>query len=366
MAIRVLHIVTYMGRGGLETMLMNYYRHIDRNKVQFDFLVHRDFEADYDKEILSLGGKIYHISRLVPWSKKYKTEMKKFFEEHPEYKIIHVHQDCLSSVALKCAKESGIPVRIAHCHSSSAVKNMKYPIKLYYMKRIPEFATRLFACGKQAGNWMFGKNKYTIVRNAIDTNKYRYSPENEKIVRAKLGLSNDIVVGHVGNFTTAKNHSFLIEVFREILCIEPNAKLLLVGGGDGMKAIKDKVKCLGIEKNVVFTGVRTDVNDLMQVMDVFVFPSLYEGVPVTMIEAQATGLPCIISENVSDECIITTGLVAIKKLSDSVGDWAQIILEKSNVMKENHIQEIRNAGYDIIEETKKLEEFYLRKCQGEK
>lgn len=129
MAVRILHIVTYMGRGGLETMLMNYYRHIDREKIQFDFLVHREFEADYDAEIKELGGKIYHISKLVPWSNSYKKKLKSFFMEHPEYKIVHVHQDCLSSVALKCAKECGIQVRIAHSHSSSAVKNIKYFIK---------------------------------------------------------------------------------------------------------------------------------------------------------------------------------------------------------------------------------------------
>ena len=144
MPIRILHVVTYMGRGGLETMIMNYYRHIDREKVQFDFLVHRDFEADYDQEIRSLGGKIYHISRLVPWSSSYKKELKNFLKEHPEYKIVHVHQDCLSSVALQCAKECDVPVRVAHSHSSSAVKNLKYPIKLHYMKKIPCYATKLY------------------------------------------------------------------------------------------------------------------------------------------------------------------------------------------------------------------------------
>ena len=135
--IRVLHVVTYMGRGGLETMLMNYYRHIDRSKVQFDFLVHREFEADYDEEIKSLGGRIYHVSRLVPWSRKYKAELRRFFRTHSEYKIVHVHQDCLSSVALQCAKECGIPDRIAHSHNSNQDKNIKYLFKRYYMRKIP-------------------------------------------------------------------------------------------------------------------------------------------------------------------------------------------------------------------------------------
>lgn len=360
MCVRVLHVVTYMGRGGLETMLMNYYRHIDRSKVQFDFLVHRDFEADYDKEIQSLGGRIFHVSRLVPWSKSYRTELRKFFREHPQYKIVHVHQDCLSSVALQCAKECGVPVRIAHSHSSSAVKNLKYPIKLHYMKQIPHYATNLFACGKQAGNWMFGGSSYAIVRNAIDTVDYQYSPAVAAQTRAALGLNDSIIVGHVGNFTPAKNHLFLLEVFQEMLKVEPKARLVLVGGGDGMNSVQERAKAMGIQKQIIFTGVRTDVNRLMQAIDVFVFPSLYEGLPVTMVEAQASGVPCIISDHVSKECIVTRGLVTSKRLDESPEQWAKHILQQSRRSRENHIEEIRKAGYDISTAAKQLESFYLR------
>lgn len=359
--IRVLQVVTYMGRGGLETMLMNYYRHIDRRKVQFDFLVHRDFEADYDQEILSMGGRIYHVSRLIPWSRRYRKELKQFFKAHPEYKIVHVHQDCLSSVALQCAKECGIPVRIAHSHSSSAVKNLKYPIKLYYMKKIPCYATHLFACGEQAGDWMFSGNKYEIVRNAIDTVKYRYSTDVAKQVRDELGLQDNLVVGHVGNFTPAKNHSFLLEVFQEILKVEPQARLLLVGGGDGLQTMQDKVQSMDMTGKVLFTGIRSDVYKLLQVMDVFVFPSLYEGLPVTMIEAQASGLPSVISDGVPEECVITFGLVTVMKLSDSPCDWAKHIAERLRVKRENYLSEIQAAGYDIITAAKELEDFYLGK-----
>ncbi|MDD6618596.1 MAG: glycosyltransferase, partial [Clostridiales bacterium] len=163
--IRVLQIVTYMGRGGLETMLMNYYRHVDRNQIQFDFLVHRDFEADYDQEILAMGGRIYHISRLIPWSGEYRKKLKRFFREHPEYQIVHVHQDCLSSVALQCAKECNVCVRIAHSHTTSQDKNLKYLIKQFYMKQIPSYATDFFACSKSAGEWMFGGHSFRILFN---------------------------------------------------------------------------------------------------------------------------------------------------------------------------------------------------------
>lgn len=361
--IRVLHVVTYMGRGGLETMLMNYYRHIDRTKVQFDFLAHRDFEADYDREINELGGKIYHVSKLIPWSRKYKQELKCFFKDHPEYRIVHVHQDCLSSVALKCAEECGIPVRIAHSHSSSANRNFKYYIKKHYMKFIPKYATDLVACGKQAGEWMFGGSPYCIVRNAIDLEKYTYDEEKAKIKRKELGFGDEFVVGHVGQFRQEKNHIFLLKIMNELLKKRDDSKLLLVGDGEGKKEIVDKVKEFGIAENVVLLGNRNDVNELMQVMDVFVLPSLYEGVPLVLIEAQASGLPCVISDRVSKESIIVDSLVDVKQLSQSESEWVDLILVKADNRRKNYSLEMKEAGYDIITSSKMLQNFYFFKIK---
>lgn len=357
--VRVLQVVTYMGRGGLETMLMNYYRHIDRNKVQFDFLVHRDFEADYDQEILDLGGSIYPVSRLVPWSRAYRAELKKFFHEHPEYQIVHVHQDCLSSVALQCAEECGVPMRIAHSHNSNQDKNLKYLIKLYYMKKIPDYATDLFACSKSAGKWMFGESTFQLLNNAIDINRYMYSQNVDMAVREEFGLDKGTVIGHVGRFVPQKNQEFLIDIFYECTKLDPNIKLMLVGDGEGKDRIERKVFDMNLQSKVVFTGVRSDVNRLMQAMNVFVFPSLYEGLPVTMIEAQASGLPCIISDHVSDECIVTRGLVSSMPLEESPARWAECILQQSGRRHENHRKEIQEAGYDISTAANKLEKFYL-------
>lgn len=359
--IRVLQVVTYMGRGGLETMLMNYYRHIDRNKVQFDFLVHRDFEADYDKEILSMGGKIYRVSRLIPWSRGYREELKRFFRAHPEYKIVHVHQDCLSSVALQCAKECGVPVRIAHSHNSNQDRNLKYIIKRYYMKQITQFATDCFACGKNAGDWMFAGHQYQILYNAINASAYTYSCAKAVAMRERLHVEQNLVIGHIGRFDAQKNHTFLLDIFSECVKLVPNAQLLLVGDGEGRNHIQDKVKKLGLEDKVIFTGVCNDVADLLSAMDVFVFPSLYEGVPVTMIEAQASGLPCVISDGVPKECIITSGLVTTMKLTDMPCGWAKHIMERSQTKRENHLNEIQAAGYDIVTAAKELENFYLTK-----
>ena len=361
--IRILHIVTYMGRGGLETMLMNYYRHIDRDKIQFDFLVHRDFEADYDEEILSLGGRIYHVSRLIPWSRSYREELKTFFRKHPEYKIVHVHQDCLSAVALQCAKECGVPVRIAHSHVASQDKNLKYLIKLYYKRKIPSYATDLLACSHAAGDFMFPGHSYQIMKNAIEVDRFTYNSAVRKKIRDEFGFDDKIVIGHIGRFFPQKNHSFLIQVFAECLKREPKARLLLVGDGELRKDAEAQVNELGIADKVIFTGVRGDVEELLQAMDVFLFPSLYEGLPVTMIEAQASGLPCVISDQVSKECIITDDLVKIQSLKNSAGVWADIVLELAAQKRVDHSEEVKTSGYDVKNAAARAEKFYIKKAQ---
>lgn len=356
---RVLQVVTYMGRGGLETMLMNYYRHIDREKVQFDFLVHRDEPADYDAEIEALGGKIYRLPRLVPWSKGYKSALNTFFDEHPEYKVVHVHQDCLSSVILKAVAEHGVPARIAHSHSANQDKNFKYPIKLWYKRNIPRYATRLFACGEGAGDWMFGGADYEIIRNAIDVALYTFDSSKRSNVRERLGLSSELVIGHVGRFSPAKNHTFLLDIFAALLRKEDNAVLLLVGGGDGMDEIRRKAECLGISDKLRFLGVRSDVADIMQAMDVFAFPSLYEGLPLTLVEAQSSGLPCLISDRIPPDCILTDGLMHTMSLDSSADEWADALLALRSVAREDHSAEVAAHGFDIKTEAKKLQEFYI-------
>lgn len=359
--IRILHIVTYMGRGGLETMLMNYYRHIDREKVQFDFLVHRDFEADYDEEIKQLGGHIYHVPKLDPFSRSYWKAEEEFFQKHP-YKIVHSHLDCMSAYPLKNAKKAGIPVRIAHAHSKSQDKNLKYPIKLVSKKFISHYANHLFACGKEAGKWMFSGKNFDVLNNAIDVSKYCYNQSIREEVRKELSIENKFVIGHVGRFNPPKNHSFLIDVFAEYHKKNEDSVLLLVGEGNGMPDIKEKVRKLGLQDKVIFTGVRTDVNRILQAMDIFMFPSIYEGLPVTMIEAQAAGLPCLISDQVPDECIITD-LVKVSRLSDSVGKWIENIDSLRQIERKDQSKCIMEAGYDIKSNAEKLQEFYIKESK---
>lgn len=359
--IRVLQVVTYMGRGGLETMLMNYYRNIDRNKVQFDFLTHRDERWDYDDEIESLGGKIYHLPKLNPFSKNYLNALDKFFKEHKEYQIVHCHQDCLSGVVLKVAKKNGVKFTIAHSHSTSQDKNLRYILKILEKKKIPKYADKLFACGKESGEWMFNNNNFEVLNNAIDTDLYIYDKEKSYSMRKKLGIENKFVIGNVGRLYYPKNHQFIIEIFNEVQKIEKESVLLLVGEGSLRESIEKRIDELGLNDNVILTGIRSDVNDLMQAMDVFLLPSLYEGLPVTMVEAQASGLKCIISDRVPIECKLTNNVEQIK-LEESPQKWAREILKYQKYERQNTKEEIVKANFDIKANAKYLQEFYLNKC----
>lgn len=355
--IRVLQIVTYMGRGGLETMIMNYYRNIDRNKVQFDFLVHRQEETDYDKEIVALGGKIYHIPMLNPFSKSYFNALDSFFKEH-KYDIVHCHLDCMSAYPLKIAKKNGVRVRIAHSHNKSQDKNLKYPIKLYSKRLIPKYATHLLSCGKEAGDWMFNGKPYTILNNAIDAQSYRFDKQIREEMREQLGFNQeDFVIGHVGRFNPQKNHNFIIDVFNFVHKKNTAAKLVLVGTGDGQKAIKEKVESLALSDSVLFLGNRTDVNKILQAMDVFLFPSLYEGLPLSIIEAQAAGLPCVISDNVPPECIVTD-LIEAASLDDALAKWEIVITSQKSVKRKDTYELIKKSGFDVKSNVLVLEKMY--------
>lgn len=356
--VRVLQIVNYMDRGGLETMLMNYYRHIDRKRIQFDFLVHREKEAQYDQEIKRLGGRIYRMPRLNPISPSYHRREMKFFREH-KYQIVHCHMDCMSAFPLLHAKKAGVPVRIAHSHSTNQNKDLKYPVKMLCKQLIPMSATHLFACGIEAGKFMYGNNEFRIMRNAIEVENFLFDPSVREKVRSELGLKNEVVLGHVANFSRAKNHLYLLDIFYEYHKYNLQSKLLLVGDGSERKNIENKIEILGLHDDVILTGVRSDVNRLLQAMDVFVFPSLYEGLPVTMVEAQASGLPCVISNAVPEETDITE-LVTRVSLEDPLTQWVEKIKEASKIKRVNQREAIQKSGFDIEENVKWLENFYLK------
>lgn len=360
--IRVLNLFTIMDRGGAETMVMNYYRHIDRTKVQFDFLVHRDRRGAYDDEIEALGGRIYRLFPIYPQNfARYKRELRAFFQAHPEYRIIHSHMSELGYFAFCEAGRQGVPVRICHAHNAPHGFDMKMIMRTYFKKRMMPHLTHLFMCGMESGRWLFGpqnEDRFIMLNNAIDAAAYTYTPAKRAAARQALGLADELTIGHVGRFNPQKNHPFLLEIFAALLKKEPNAVLLLVGGGDDMPKMQEKARALGISEHVRFLGVRSDVAELMQAMDVFVFPSLYEGLGIVLIEAQASGMPCVVSDTIPQEAYLTE-LVIAEKLSAPAEKWAEQILEQRNIPRTDRRAEIAAHGFDITTEAVKLQEFYL-------
>lgn len=370
--IRILHIVGSTNRGGIENFLINTYRMIDRNKVQFDFLVTREEKGAFDDEIKLLGGKVFHIPHITKVIlPKYMKNINDFFEIHNEYKIVHSHIITTSGFFLPVAKKKGINIRISHGHSAppkqesrSVLKFIEAKLKIVLKHVTVKYSTHYFSCGYEAGVWLFGKeiadNKMVVVKNAIDTEKFNYNIEVDRKVRKELLIPEDaLVVGHVGNFSEVKNHMFLIDIFYFINKIIPNSILCLVGDGKLRPNIEDEVRCKKLENNVKILGTRGDVNDLLKAFDIFLMPSLFEGLPVALIEAQASGLQCVVSDTITDEVKITD-LVDFISLDKSPEYWAEQVLKYADgYERKNTYIEICNAGYEVKENAKLLENFYL-------
>ena len=357
--IRILQSVNIMDRAGLETMLMNYYRSIDRSRIQFDFLTHREMSGAYDEEIKSMGVKIYHAPRLYPQNyPSYFLFMSKFFQEHPEYKIIHSHIDTMSAFPLHAAKKAGIPIRIGHSHSSKLDIDAKLFIKYIAKLIIPYEANIYCACGEKAGNFMYGNREFKIIPNAIDIKKFAYNLEDRKKVRKKLEIEKNFVVGHVGRYSYIKNQMFLLDIISVLKKQMPNIMLLLIGKGEDEGKLRQKVETLELNKNVRFLIDRSDVNDLYQAMDVFVMPSLFEGLPVVGVEAQANGLPCLFSDKISQEVVLTENA---EMLSLKLGpeEWAKKIITLHRNVNVNSQEQLMAKGYDVSVEANKLMKCYL-------
>lgn len=358
--IRVLNLFTIMNRGGAETMVMNYYRNIDRTKIQFDFLLHRSEKGAYDDEIRKLGGRIYYAMPIYPQNfHAYKKFIKGFFNEHKEYNIIHSHMSELGYFAFKEATKHKVETIICHAHNAAIGFDLKMIVRNYFKWRMKPYITHQFACGVNAGKWLFGNDNSTIMKNAIDTSKFIFDTETRNKFRKEYNLQNKFVVGNVARFNEQKNHVFLIDIFAEIHKKNENTVLMLVGDGELRKEIEDKVEKLGLTNNVIFTGVKSNINELLMAMDVFLFPSLFEGLGIVLIEAQATGMKCFTSKDVVPIEAKLTDLVEYIPLKKSDEYWAEKVLVNINSERKNMQSQIEKAGYDIKTTAKWLENFYL-------
>ena len=361
--IRIAQIVGKWLGGGVEAVVMNYYRHLDHNKIQFDFICDDDStNIPYD-EIEKLGGKVILIP---PYQKvfKYQKELRRVLRDG-KYKIVHSHINTLSVFPLYAAKKVGVPVRIAHSHSTTNKKEWKKNLLKQVLRPFSkEYATNYMCCSELAGRWLFGDKAYDegkvyLLNNAIDLDKFKYDKKIRDKKRKELGIKEDtIVIGHIGRFVAQKNHTFLIDIFNQFHKKEKNSILLLAGQGPLQEEIKNKVRELGLDDSVRFLGQRNDANELYQVFDVFLLPSLYEGLPVVGVEAQASGLLCFFSDDMTKETKVLDSTVFMS-LSNTDDEWATSILDNYiNFRRKDTTSDITKSNFNIKYETNKLKNKY--------
>lgn len=364
--IRVLQIGMYNNLGGIETFLYNYYRKIDKEKVQFDFINMYD-KICFQEELINLGAKIHNVTNVKINPIKCKNEIVRLIKAN-KYEIVHINMlSAANVIPLIAAKKAGVKVIIAHSHNANTPKNIIKKFLHKVNKRIIlSSATHYFACSEKAGKWLFGEsnsNRVTVVNNAVEVEKFTFNKELRRAYRELEQLDNKFVIGHVGRFSEQKNHDFLIDIFKSIYDRNNNSVLLLIGIGELEDTIRKKVKKLGLEENVKFLGLREDVNKLYNVMDVFLLPSLFEGLPIVGVEAQISGLKCIFSDTITPEVKLTDNCKFIS-LDDSVEKWADIVLEAVGNYSRNNINKVlEKSCYDINAQARAIEKFYLDACK---
>jgi len=357
--IRVLQVLASLDRGGAETVVMNWLRHMDRQEVVFDFVVNEREEAyAYEQEARELGSRILrapvaspcHLISYVSW-------WIRALAHHPEWKIVHAHHTTPAFIYLTVARILGRST-IAHSHSAGgrSPKERVKAVAVWPLRFIPHVR---FGCSRLALKGMYGSaNRGSVIPNAIDVERFEFDPALRSSVRDELGLQDHLIVGHIGRFHPTKNHQRLLEVFAEVLVRRPDARLLLIGDGDLRLKMENASTALGIERNVVFLGIREDIPALLSSMDVFVLPSHHEGLPVVIVEAQASGLPCVVSDAVTSEVAITD-VVRFLSLSEPNSNWATAILDAAQRHRRSAAPSLRNAGYSVRQVTNELARFYI-------
>lgn len=359
--IRILHVIGVLNRGGAEAMIMNLYRNIDRTKVQFDFVENTDETGIYEQEIRDCGGRIYHCPKFSGNVISYMKWWDDFFDHHMnEFAFVHGHIGSTAAMYLHSAKKHGIPT-IAHSHNvfrGYDLKQIEYRVLSWPTRFISDY---FFACSKEAGISRYGrKASFRVIRNAIDTKLFVFREEDRKQILDELHIDEKTAVfGHIGRFWAQKNHVFLIDIFKEILKIHPDSVLLLVGDGPLKEETEQRVISAGLQDRIRFLGVREDIPKMMCALDVMIFPSVYEGLPVTLVESQCLGLKCLMSDVISDETILCPEMIEKMSLNESAHQWAEKALQMRGYERKSFVREITEQGFDIAENAARLQEFYL-------
>lgn len=347
---RILFISQYLNHNGTEAFMMSVFRGLDRTRFGVDFLLYTQQESDYTREVEAAGGHIYRVTSRRESPMRWHRELNAFFRDHgKEYHAVHFCGNSLTSIApLWYAYRYGVPVRISHAHSSfcSGLHNrLMHKAKRCLAKHI---TTHHLACSTLAARWYYGNSPAVVIPNSIDIDKFRYNPAVRQDMRTALDLPADaLVLGHVGRFTVEKNHNFLIDIFAAFVRRHPSARLLLIGQGPLLQQAKDKAASLGLTDSVLFLGQRQDVAQLMQAMDLFVMPSTFEGLPYVLIEAQAAGLPCLLSDAINADAALleTSQFMSLSQEAMQWSDQADRMLQ--HYERHDTSTEVAKAGYSL-------------------
>ena len=363
--LHVLHVFGRLNRGGAESRVMDLYRNVDRTKVQFDFMQHTTKVCDFQPEIEQLGGKVYHVPPFRFWNYlSYCKAWKQFIREHPEIRIVHGHMTSTASVYLPIARKKGV-FTIAHSRNAGVDKGIKGKLTKFLRRNLKEKCDRCFACSKLAGEAVFGKEameqgRVTIIPNAIDAARFTFDPEVRRQKREELHIQpEEFLIGEVGRFDPQKNQKYAVEILAE--CRKKNfpAKLILIGEGPLMETVRQQVEELQLQEYVIFTGLQKNVVPFYQAMDFFLLPSFYEGLPGVAVEAQASGLRGILSDAITTETAMTS-LMEFRNVQEPAEVWADRIMACGHYERQNTLKEMQEAGFDVKNLAKRLQDFYLR------
>jgi len=363
--IKVLQVIGAMNRGGAESMIMSYIKNIDKQKFQVDFLYLKDVSASYDEEIEILGGNIFRIN--ICDKRKLGVNCMKMYRLFKKYDVVHSHMLHFSGVINSLARLSLVPKRISHSHNTSTREGGKFrSVYLRFMEYlIYKNSTNYIACGKAAGEYLFSRyideSEVVIINNAINTDVFVEGKMKQELI-TEFEIHDEIVIGHIGRFEHQKNHEYLIDIALNLKRLGIGFKMLLIGNGSKYNKIQDQVESSKLQKEVKLLGVRTDIPDCLSVFDVFVMPSWHEGLPVTIVEAQAAGLPCILSDRITTDVDLGLELIEFLPLENNVLEWVDKITSinlNENVSKDKIIEMIKAQGYDATENAVALEQIYI-------
>lgn len=381
-AVRVLHVLGNTNLGGAESRIMDLYRHTDRNRVQFDFLVHSREEGFFEKEIRELGGRIFRVPRFRIYNYfSYRKALKEFFQKHHEFALVQGHMTSTAAIYLPIAKKAGVKKTAAHARSAGVDKGLKGTMTRFLRRNLADKADYLFTCSELAGISVYGEKavregKTIFIPNAIDCAGFTFDPEKRKKLREELGLTDALIIGHVGRFHYAKNHEYLLRVFAELCRMSAGAggstaetgadqkyHLILLGEGPLMEDTRKLAEELGVADRVHFLGNHKNIADYYQAMDYFVYPSRYEGMPGTIVEAQASGLPCLMSDTICRE-VIATELVETMSIEKEPKVWAEVLQRRIDALvskqenREKYAAKMAAAGFDVQAQAERMMRFY--------